>query len=1293
MQDQDLEPRRLDTPHLASPATHLISNGRYAVMLTSAGSGYSRWGEVAVTRFCPDATADAYGCYLFLRDVSNGRVWSAGFQPVGTEPAEYQVTFEEGRAEIARRDGPIGTTTEVLVAPDADVEVRLVSLANADRWVHEIEVTSYAEVVLAAAGADAAHPAFSKLFVQTEFVPERGLLIATRRRREAGEAPACAFHACALEGEAVGILEFETDRARFLGRGHELRRALSILDRRTLSGTTGTVLDPVLALRRRIRIQPGGRARIAFCMGAASTREALIAQAERYRSLSSVERVRTEAPQAARAARARLAIGAGEAHLFQRIAGAALYGARRYLRAAPLLAGGPPALWALGLSGDRPIVLVHVADEAACSVARRLAPASAYWRHQGCPIDLVLLIEAGVGAGLLEGSLPAEVRILEAAKVAPASRALLERVAGLIIAGPEDLERLAREPERIAPTPPCAPVSAASPADPPRSLPALEFFNGFGGFAAGGREYLIVLDAAQRTPAPWVNVLANPEFGALVSADGLASTWSINARENQLTPWGNDPVTNTPSEVVYLRDEDDGALWSATPLPVPDARASYVVRHGFGYTRFEHRSHGLDLELTVLVPLEDPVKIARLKIVNRTERARALSVTHYVDWVLGNQRSRTAPCIVTELDAASGALLAHNGWSMGFESRIAFLDLGGRATSATGDRAEFIGRHGSLAAPAALCGSARAATLANRVGAGLDPCGALQCRLALDPGEGVELRLLLGEAPSREAALALVARWRAEDLEAEQRRIGELWERTLGALQVKTPDRSMDLLLNGWLLYQVIASRLWGRTAFYQTSGAWGYRDQLQDSMAVCVAHPALAREHILRAAGRQFPEGDVQHWWLPGAGQGVRTRVADDRVWLPFVVAHYVETTGDAAVLEQEVPFLEGPALAPGQVDAFFVPGLSSMRGSLYEHCARALDSSLAIGSHGLPLFGTGDWNDGMNRVGAGGRGESVWLGWFLHATLERFAPFAERRGEGERAARWHKHASSLAQAIEREAWDGDWYRRGYYDDGTPLGSVASEECRIDSIAQSWGVLSGAADPSRAQRAMAAVAAQLVSRSEGLVELFTPPFDRTRRDPGYIKAYPPGIRENGGQYTHAALWSVLAFARMGDGDRAHELFSLLNPINHSSTRLRVHRYKVEPYVVCADLYSAPGHVGRGGWTWYTGSAGWMYRTGVEGILGIERRGPHLSIDPCIPRAWPGFEVTYKHGASRYHIAVENPQRVGRGVVRATLDEREIESSPCAIALADDGSYHCVRVTLGNVAAGAPRARAPRSCD
>ena len=1288
--------RRFDSPHDSIPRAHLLSNGRYAVMVTASGSGYSRWRDLAVTRWQEDVTCDGTGAYVFLRDSQSGMAWSAGYQPTGAEPDSYEVEFSEDRVEIARRDGSIATTLEIAVSAEDDAEVRRVSVTNLGARVREIELTSYAEIVLAPPAADAAHPAFSKLFVQTEFVPEMGALLATRRRRSPGEPEVFASHLAVVEGDRVGPLQYETDRARFLGRGRTPRTALSVMDGQPLSGTVGTVLDPIFSLRCRVRIRPGATARVAFWTLVAPSRSEVLDLADKHHDAAAFHRAVTLAWTQAQVQLHYLGVDPDEAHLFQRLANHVLF-SDPALRPSSAMLGrneqGPSALWAHGISGDLPIVVVRIDEPDDLQLLRQLLSAHEYWRMKLLSADLVILNERPPSyAQELHASVEAMVRasqsrmhretdgvrgsvfVLRADLVSVEARTALQSVARAVLVGRRGTlsEQLERRVEAAArPVRRLRPSVSPEPA-PPR--PHLEFWNGLGGFAAGGREYVTILGEGQWTPAPWVNVVANPTFGFQTSVEGGGYTWSENSRENQLTPWSNDAVGDRPGEVLYVRDEDDGELLGPTALPIRNGAGHYVARHGQGYSRFEHASRGLSLDLLQYVPLGDPIKISRLKIQNRSGRTRRLSVTAYVEWVLGPSRGASAPFVTTEIDADSGALLARNPWRTGFGSRVAFADLDGRQIAWTGDRTEFLGRNGTLDQPAALL---RDAPLSGRVGAGLDPCAALQTWLELEPHGAAEIVFFLGETATRAEALSLCARYRRVDLDAAFHAVAQHWDDVLGAVQVRTPDRSIDLLLNRWLLYQTLACRVWARSAFYQASGAYGFRDQLQDGMALALSKPELTREHLLRAAGRQFVAGDVQHWWLPHSGQGVRTRIADDRVWLPYAAAHYVGTTGDRGILDERVPFLEGPALREGEHDSYFQPMPAEEHAMLFEHCARALDQSLAVGVHGLPLFGTGDWNDGMNRVGQEGKGESVWLGWFLHATLAASAPLAEARGETARAAQWRAHAAKLAVALERDAWDGEWYRRGWFDDGTPLGSAASSECRIDAIAQSWAVLSGAADPARARRAMAAVDEHLVRRADGLVLLFTPPFDRAPVDPGYIKGYPPGVRENGGQYTHAAVWNVLAFAMLDDGDKAAELFSILNPIHHAGTRAAVHRYKVEPYVACADVYSMPPHVGRGGWTWYTGSAGWLYRAGLEWILGLRLQGATLVVDPCIPRAWPGFEIEFRHRSARYQVAVENPRAVSRGVTRLELDGAPLPAGGAGVPLADDGATHRVRVVLG----------------
>ena len=1299
---RDLVPpvlRRFTSPHDALPRTHVLSNGRYAVMVTAAGSGYSRWLDVAVTRWREDVTCDAWGSYLYLRDMHSGAVWSAGHQPSGTEADSYEVTYAEDHAEFSRRDGSIATGLTIVVSAEHDAEIRRVTLTNLGSHERQIELTSYAEIALAPQAADAAHPAFQNLFVQTEFVPDIGALLANRRPRSGDEKRIWAAHVAAVENETGGVIQYETDRARFLGRGRSVRSPVSVIDGRPLSNTVGAVLDPIFSLRCRVKLAPGATAHAIFSTVVAESREQVLDLADKYRESATFERATTLAWTQAQVQLHHLGIEADEAHLFQRLANRILYSDPSLRPSGSVLARnerGAPGLWAHGISGDLPIVLVRIDEAEDLDIVRQLLRAHEYWRLKLLDVDLVILNEHGAtyaqdlhdsletlvrtsqsvlvheghpshgGVYILRGDqLSAEDRTLLLA----ASRAVLLSRQGSLA---DQVVRLDRA-ERIAPS--AAPLGSRqtrSEAAVPR--PDLEFFNGLGGFADGGREYVAILGPGQATPAPWLNVIANASFGFQVSESGSGYTWSGNSRENQLTPWSNDPVGDPACEAIYVRDEDSGELWGPTAQPIRCEESTYVARHGAGYSRFEHLHDGIELGLVQFVPLDDSLKYSVLTLENRSGRPRRLSVTAYAEWVLGTSRGASAPRIVTALDPETQALLARNPWNTEFGGRVAFLDLGGRQTAWTADRTEFLGRNGAQDRPAGL---ERGYRLQGAAGAGLDPCAALQTSFELANGARTQVLVLLGEADDAPAAVDLIRRGRTVDLEATLRGVARHWDDTQGTVQVRTPDRSMDIMLNRWLIYQTLACRLWARTAFYQAGGAYGFRDQLQDVVALATARRELAREHLLRAAARQFAEGDVQHWWHPPSGRGVRTRISDDRLWLPYAVDRYLAVTGDTALLDESVPYLEGPVLRPDQTDSYFQPQRSSESASLFEHCAAAIDRSLPVGAHGLPLIGSGDWNDGMNRVGHEGRGESVWLAWFLHTVLAAFAPIAESRGERSRAELWRAHMKALRRALERHGWDGDWYRRAFFDDGTPLGSATNAECRIDSIAQSWSVLSRAGNPPHAERAMAAVEEYLVRRGDGLVLLFTPPFDRSDLDPGYVKGYLPGIRENGGQYTHGAIWSVLAFAALGDGDKAGELFSILNPINHAATRAGVHRYKVEPYVMAADVYTEPPHVGRGGWTWYTGSAGWMYQAGVEWILGFRLRGQTLLIDPCIPRAWPGYEIDFRYHSTRYRIVVENPKGVSRGVVSSALDGAALTGSGAAIPLVDDGAAHLVRVVLG----------------
>ncbi|WP_199554270.1 GH36-type glycosyl hydrolase domain-containing protein [Sandaracinobacteroides hominis] len=1286
----------------AVPPVHLLSNGRYSVLVSSAGAGFSRWKGMAINRWREDPVVNSYGQWIYLTDRQAKLGWSATLAPAATAtgplPAHYAANFMEGRAEFHRRDGMLTTTTEVLISPEDDAEVRRVSVANNGRRQHQIDITSCIELALAKPETDLAHPAFARMFLETELFEseETGglVLIGRRRPRDKGDPPIWVAHLAVVEGTTAGPVTFETDRSAFIGRGRTSADPLGFAH--PLAGHLGTVLDPVLALRCPMLVEPGTTVRVAFWTIAAESRELLLEAVDRHHDPAAFDRANVGAWTQAQIERRFLKLDPGDAADFQRLAAHLVHAGPVYAPPAALVAehaGPQSALWVHGISGDIPILLCRIEDGRDMALVQDLLQAFEFLRARSLAFDLVILnerkasyiqdLQVGIDdavRAVRSRPAPAGVRgdvftlrsdlMLESQVLALRA---LTRVELLAQRGP--LRRQLQRPEEPAAVAspvllPARPLRKGRPADPdlPRAE-TLEYWNGFGGFHAGGREYAMILPAGSTTPAPWINVLANPQFGCHVSADACGAIWSGNARENQLTPWSNDVVSDPPGDVLYVRDLESGHVWSPTRAPAGEG-ATRITRHGFGYTRFHALAHGIETDLLQHVPLESPVRLARLTLRNLSSEPRPLSVTGYAEWVLGQARSKTASHLVTELDAETGALFVRNPFDPETGGRIAFADLDGCQTQWTCDRTTFLGSGGSTAAPDAL---KHDAPLNSAAGAGLDPCAVLGTELVLAPGEAREIVWTIGQAADRAGARELVQQWRSADLDAELARTTAHWAKTLGTVEVKTPDRAMDLMLNGWLLYQVLGCRVWGRAGFYQASGAYGFRDQLQDGGALLLARPDLVRPHLLRAAGRQFREGDVQHWWLPESGRGVRTMISDDRGWLAISVADYVETTGDIGVLETQIPFLEGRKLEPGEHDAFFQPSTSSDTATLYAHCALALDQSMQLtGELGIPLIGGGDWNDGMNRVGEGGRGQSVWLGWHLIHAWRRFARYAETR-EPERAARWLAHADSVRAAIERHAWDGEWYRRATYDDGTWLGSKDSDECRIDSIAQTWSILSGAGEPERAAQAMQSVGRHLVDPERRIVKLFTPPFDKTDHDPGYIRSYPPGLRENGGQYSHAAMWTILAAARMGDGDLAVRLFGHLNPINHALNAADAAHYRVEPYVVAADVYSVPPNDGRGGWTWYTGAAGWMYRAGVEGIFGLKRWGNRMEMKPCLPKDWPEARFTLRLEGGEWEILIGRAENAGPA---ATLDGRPLNVTEGAISWPLDAGSHRIVLHL-----------------
>ena len=1299
-----IQPRSLASPwqvdpQAQQPRAHYLSNGHYRTLITAAGGGYSAWEDIDLTRWRADSTQDNWGTWIYVQDQESGATWSSSLHPTMAVAAEQEVFFNSHFAEFRRQDGLLTQVTQVFVAPQDDVEVRLVTLTNHGNQSRRLRLVSYGEIVLAPQASDARHPAFNKLFIESEPLPRGNGLLYHRRPRSRSEEGIYLAHSIVMNSSENTVVRprLETDRGKFLGRGRTTRRPAA-LESGSLPGTE-TSLDPIFSISQGVYLPPHGTLRLAFLTAAAHSAEGSRDIIDRYSSLGAIQAALEQARTLAEEEMNILDISFTQLKDFQTLLSLLAFPSPA-LRGSPdrLAANqkGQPGLWPFTISGDYPILLVEIGGEQGLTLAREILQAHTYWRRRKLLIDLVFLDLLGtsynqelsselyrlIASTDSEGWLNRRggLFLLHIDQMEESDRVLLETAARVVLGDArgtlaEHLQHaptLDHKPSRLPPLSPTLPAGVDPQPTTPLPRPqGLLHDNGLGGFSPDGQEYCIYLSPGQVTPAPWVNVIANPYFGFLASESCLGASWAENSGENRLSPWGNDPVSNEPHEAVYLRDEETGIVWSPTLQPSP-APAPYLARHGAGYTIYEHHSHGLHQRLQVFSPPDAPLKILHLHLKNTWDQARRITVTYYVEWVLGVSRESSQQYLIPEFNSDPQALLVRNPYNTEYSECVAFVSASNPLHGLTADRTEFIGRLGSLEEPAAL----KRIGLAGTVEAGLDPCAALQLHIDIQAGASEQIFFVLGQAGNRDAALALVRQYHdLPQIQNAWEANSRFWNELLGAVQVHTPEPTFDLLINRWLLYQTLACRIWGRTAFYQSSGAYGFRDQLQDVLALLHIAPHLAREHLLRAAGHQFEAGDVLHWWHPPSGRGMRTRISDNMLWLPYVTAEYVSLTGDDSVLTEKVPFRRAPLLELGQDERYGQFPETSATYTLFEHCRRALEKGMTSGLHNLPLMGGGDWNDGMNRVGIESRGESIWLGWFLYSTLNRFADLCERRGQDEPAAGYRQSASDMAQAIEHSAWDGEWYLRAFYDDGSPLGSSENQECQIDSIAQSWGVLSGGGDPQRTAKAMQSVFEHLVRRSQRLVLLFTPPFNETLRDPGYIKGYPPGVRENGGQYTHAALWSAWAFLELGQIEEGFELFQLLNPILHADTPEKAAHYRVEPYVVAGDVYGAPPFTGQGGWTWYTGSSSWMYRLGLEGLLGLKKKGDWLEVYPRIPRDWSGFRLTYRFGSTTYEFQVENPGHVHQGVQQVSMNGKALPDK--VIPLSQDGGIYTVLVVMG----------------
>ena len=1281
------ETRVVNTPDTSIPQIQLLSNGRYHVMVTNSGGGYSRWKDLAVTRWHEDVTCDNWGSFCYIHDLDNGEYWSNTYQPTLQRAEKYEVVYSQGRADFNAVHHGIEMHTEIVVSPEDDIEMRRLRITNRSNSRKTIEITSYSEVVMASLASDLIAPAFSNLFVQTKIIAHQHAIMCTRRPRSANEQPPWMFHLMTLDGKPAEEISYETDRMAFIGRGNSRVNPQAMRKGGMLSNSEGSVLDPIVAIRYKIVLNADETATFNMVTGITESRELCQGLINKYQDQSNKDRVFEMAWTHSQVVLRQINASETDAQLYGRLASSIIY-ANSLFRADPVILINnrrqQSGLWGYSISGDLPIVLLKVESQDNIQMVKQMIQAHAYWHLKGLLVDLVIWNEEPSGyrqvfQNEIEALVPVEFKdrpggifVRASDQISNDDRILFQTVARINISDSGGIlaDHVNRKSLIKAAMPYITPTQSHTPDLTSISLPEdLIFFNGHGGFSPDGNEYVIITDTKNRTPAPWVNVIANPIFGTVISDNGSAYSWTENAHELRLSYWSNDPVTNWTGEAFYLRDEESGHFWSASSLPA-GGMSSYITRHGFGYSVFEHVEDGIYSEMTVYVDTESTIKFIALKIRNQSGRPRKMSATGYIEWVLGDSRVKTAMHIHTEIDLESGALFAKNPYNTEFNNRVAFFDVDYLKKSYTGDRTEFIGRNGTLQSPDAM----RRVKLSGKTGLALDPCGAIQVPFFLVNGEEQEIIFRLGSGRDANEASAIVKRFRGAAIADEVlNKVKSYWNDTISALRVETPDTAINLIANGWLTYQTLSSRLWGRSGFYQSGGAFGFRDQLQDVMSLLHTRPELARQQILLCASRQFKEGDVQHWWHPPSGRGVRTRISDDYLWLPFVTAFYVEHSGDTTVLDELTNYLDGRQLNYGEESYYDLPIDSYTPATVYEHCVVAIKHGLNFGEHGLPLIGTGDWNDGFDKVGQHGKGESVWLGFFLYRILIMFAGIARLHNDESFAKECTDQALKLKENINRHAWDGEWYKRAWFDDGTPLGSKTNEECKIDSIAQSWSVLSGGGNDNLLHTAMESAYKNLVNKEVGIIQLLEPPFDKSALNPGYIKGYVPGVRENGGQYTHAAIWLIMAFAKLRNNQRVWELLNMINPINHGKTAEDAAIYKVEPYVVAADVYSNVSHAGRGGWTWYTGSAGWFYRLITESFLGLRKKGNKIEIIPCIPKEWESYTIHYRYKSSMYHIQVT---QILHGEPMLKVDGVRQEGRK--ITLADDEREHQVQVVIVN---------------
>ena len=1248
---------------------NVIASDDYTICMDENGEGFSKYKNIYVYRY--KKTADiVQGVQFYIKNIKNKRIWSSGNSKALPKADKYIVSFSPDTDKITRVDGNIETTTKTTIVPNEPLEIRRIELKNDGNTEDVLEVTSFLEPILSTKEQDYAHPAFNNLFLEFEKVDET--IIIKRRPRTEKEKAIYLGVKLFTENETVGELEFETNKEKFLGRA-TFSIPKMVQESKPLSKNLVLTTEPCIAMRRTIKIKPKEKVTLDLLMYVDENKENIIEKLKEYGHSGTINKAYELSKAKLEAEIRYLDLKGKNIDVYQKIMTYLVFGNPMKIWDGEKICFSQSELWKYGISGDLPILLVKIKDSSDIYVIEDIMKCYDFLRMKNILFDLVILneeeniyehyVKEQIDSIILNKHLSylknvaAGIFVINSADISKEDRELLDFVSKLVFnAGGGNLKTQLEEMEEeyLGSIKNIGEYNLMEPIFIPKeeqigqdSLNNLLYHNEFGGFTEDGTEYKIKINKENRLPTVWSHVMANENFGTIVTENQGGYTWSKNSRLNRLTSFNNMPSIDAPSEIFYLKNEKTGENWSLGASPMPDEN-DYEITYGFGYAMYNHISHGILQQMQVFVPQKDKIKINILNLKNLEGEKKELKLIYYIKPVLGEDEIKSNGYIYVEKDG--NIVTAKNLYNTDFKGSVMYVGSSEKITSFTGNKNSFFG-NGNLSNPEGL----NKVSLDNNHGIFENTCIALEIKIELDAYENKEICMFLGEESNLLDAKNIAYKYtKLSNAKEELKAIKKYWFETLNVLQVKTPLDSMNIILNGWAVYQTICCRLWARSGYYQSGGAYGFRDQLQDTLGIENIDINFMKNQIIKSASHQFIEGDVEHWWHEDTNKGIRTRFSDDLLWLVYVVCEYITLTGDYRFLEEKVCYLKGEPLIEYEDEKYDIHIQSLEKGSIWEHCIKALEKT-EFGENGLPKIGSGDWNDGMNGVGNKGNGTSVWLGFFLYSILEKVVLICDNLKEEELKVKYEKLKEKLRKTLNTVGWDGRWYKRAYTDDGTAIGSIENEECRIDSISQSWATISNAGDNDKKYISLESLENHLVDKENGIIKLLDPPFNKGKINPGYIKSYMPGVRENGGQYTHAAIWVILAETMLGFGDKALEYYRMINPIEHSKTKESAKKYKVEPYVLPGDIYGAENLAGRGGWTWYTGSSSWYYKVGTQNILGLKIENNYLKIEPCIPREWKEYTMRYRYNGSIYNIKVKNPNGKNTGVERFIVDGKEIE--------------------------------------